>query len=102
MKTKTLVHWDMYVLADKYDCPELRSYCVRSIFAQARQKRSSIWHIVHCVTIASIPVEEIKQEMMGFFRMHCKEFLGEPRFEELVKVTPELAWVLVKEYVGRR
>ena len=101
-KTETLEHWDMYVLADKYGCPELRSYCVRSIFAQAWQKRSSIWHVVDCVTTASIPVEDIRQEMIGFFRLHCKEFLGEARFEELVRNTPELAWVLVKEYAGRR
>ena len=101
-KTATLEHWDMYVLADKYGCPELRSYCVRSIFAQARQKRSSIWHVVDCVTTASIPVEDIRQEMIGFFRLHCKEFLGDARFEELVRNTPELAWVLVKEYAGRR
>ena len=90
-------HWNMYQLADKYGCPELRLQTIKAMFDVARQELGSIWYIVGFVNRTSVAVQDIQQEMIGFFKTHRASFLADPRFEELVKTTPELAWALISE-----
>ncbi len=99
-KVEIDIHWSMYMIADKYGCPELRRYCVKQMFMVTRLEHGAagIWHIVQYAKSASMPVQDVQEEIISFFMLHFRYFGEDPRFKDLVKTTPELAWALVSAY----
>jgi hypothetical protein len=96
-------HFRIYLLADKYDIPSLRAYCVDQLRQAIGYDPGVAWMLVDFTESAAemdIKTDDVKTVVEEVFAKDPQKYIQHERFEARVKNSPDFAWALVKKLVG--
>ena len=92
----------MYVMADKYDCPELCCYCAAHAFrlVDLCDDGISLWVVVDFVKKEPVDVGPLKVQICKYLGPRLRDLVELPRFQDLIQDLPDVAVKLFAELAG--
>ena len=98
-KTRVNVNLRVYLMADKYDCPGLREYCIQKIFPSDDGSclEQGLWPVVDFIKETAVDTKPLKDRMCVFLSKNLKRYVEDERFEKMTKEIPDLALQIFKE-----
>ena len=101
--TEAAVHLDQYLMADKYDCPNLRDLAARRAFCTLSKPdgKAAMWSIVDFVKEANVDTKWLKEIICTHLASNLRHYVDDERFGQFIKGQPDFALLLFKKLASK-
>lgn len=91
----------MYLLADKYDMPDLQNHCVNRIetFLIKEGNTEWFWQSLDFIKETTVDTKLLKECLSSHLAHHLSRYVDDERFGQLIKDLPEVTWLAFKNVI---